>query len=57
MYKPVYLDLSILEISKTLCMTFGIIILNQSIGAMQNYDTWIQIALSWIFKLKMFIKT
>ena len=57
MYKPVYLGLSILEISKTLCMSFGITILNQSIGAMQNYATWIQIALSCIFKLKMFFKT
>ena len=28
MNKPVYLDMSILDISKTLCMSFGIIILN-----------------------------
>ena len=38
-------------------MSFGIIILNQSINTMQNYATWIQIALSFILKLKMFIKT
>ena len=31
-------------------MSFGRILLNQSIGAMQNYATWIQIALSCISK-------
>ena len=55
--KPVYgisLGLSILEI-----MSFGIILLNQSINIMHQYNcaTWIHIALSFILKLKMFIKT
>ena len=38
-------------------MNFSIIILNQSINKMQNYGTWIQIALSFILRLKMFMKT
>ena len=38
-------------------MNFGSIILNQSISKIQNYATWIQIALYLILKLKMFIKT
>ena len=33
------------------------IIFNQSIGAMQNYATYTQVALSFILKLKMFMKT
>ena len=33
------------------------IILNQIIKTMRNYATWIQTALLFIFKLKMFIKT
>ena len=33
------------------------IVLNQSISKIQNYATWIQIALSFILKLKMFLKT
>ena len=49
MIKSVYLGLSMLEVSKTL--------LNESINTMQNYDTWIQIALSCKLGLKMFIKT
>ena len=57
MNKPVYLGLSILEISKTLMYEFGMLILNQSIKTMQNYATWIQIDLSLILKLKMFMKT
>ena len=39
--KPVYLGLSILEISKTLMHEFCIVILNQSINKMKNYVTWI----------------
>ena len=40
MNKTVYLGISMLENS--------IIILNQSINAMQNYLTWVQITLSYI---------
>ena len=48
MNKPVYSGVSILEISKTQCMSFGMITLNQSINgiafkSMQNYALWIQI--------------
>ena len=39
--KPVYLGLSILEISKTLMHEFCIVILNQSINKMKNFVTWI----------------
>ena len=55
MNKPVYLGLSILEISKTLMYKFGMIILNQNIKIMQNYDIWIMTALLFILKLKIFI--
>ena len=37
-------------------MNFGMIILNQSIKRMQNYVTWILTPLSFILKLKIFIK-
>ena len=53
MNKPVYLGWSILEIRKTLCMKFGMIILSQSIKTMQNYATWIQTVLSLILKQKI----
>ena len=56
MNKPMYLGLSILEISKRLMYEFGMIMLNQSIRTMQNYATWIQTALLFILKLKMFMK-
>ena len=36
MIKPVYLGLSILEISKALMYEFGMIILNENIKGMQN---------------------
>ena len=39
MNKHVYLGSSILEISKTLIMNFGMIILSQSISKMKNYAT------------------
>ena len=44
MNKPIYLGLSILEISKTI-MSFGAIILNQSIKTKQVYATWLQMFL------------
>ena len=37
MNKPLYLGMSILDISKVLSMNFGMITLNQSIGIKQNY--------------------
>ena len=46
MNKP--LGMSILDISKTLCMNFGMITLNQSMGTEQNYVTWILTALLFI---------
>ena len=54
--KPVYLALSVLEISKPLKYEFCMIILNQSISTMQNFTTWILIVLLIILKLKMFMK-
>ena len=36
-------------------MNFGMSILNQSIRTMQSYAAWIQITLSFILKLKIFI--
>ena len=56
MNKPIYLDISRLDISKILMYEFGMIILNQSIKTMQNYVTWIQKALLFILKLKIVIK-
>ena len=57
MSKPIYLGLSILEIIKHQYMNLVMTILNQSINIMQKYATRIQIPLSFILKLKMFIKT
>ena len=54
--KPVYLGLSMLEISKILIINFGMTTLNQSIKTMQNYATWVQTALLFILKLKIFMK-
>ena len=54
MDKPIYLGLSILEISEILYMNYGTVILNQSIKTMQNYVTRMQIALLLILKLKIF---
>ena len=38
-------------------MNFGRIMLNQNISKMQNCVTWIQMVLSFILKLKMFMNT
>ena len=38
-----------------LCMNLGMTVLNQRIKTMQNYVTWIQKALLFILKLKMFM--
>ena len=37
-------------------MNFGMIKLNKSMSKIQNYVTWIQAALLFIFKLKIFVK-
>ena len=57
MNKPVYLSQAILDISKTLMYEFGIIILNRNMEINQDYATWILIALLFILKQKIFIKT
>ena len=49
MNKPLYLGMSILDLSKTL-------MLNQSTMTMQNYVTWILIVLFLVFLLKTFLK-
>ena len=51
MNKPVYFRM-IFQ-----CMSFGIIILNESISIVQNYAIWIQIALSFMLKLKNVLQT
>ena len=45
MNKPVYLGLSILEISKTLMYKICYDYMKPSINIIQHYATWIQIAL------------
>ena len=58
MNKLIYLGQAILDISKTLilCMNFGMIILNQNMEKRQGYVTWIQMALLFILKPKIFTK-
>ena len=57
MNKPIYLGLSILDISKiTICTSFGMIILKLNIKIEQDYVTWIRIVLLLILKRKIFIK-
>ena len=54
MNNPLYLGLSVLEITKTLMHEFWY--LNQSIRIMQNYAIWIQKVLLLILKQKIFMK-
>ena len=56
MNKPVYFGQAILDISKTLCMNFGMTMLSQSTKIKQHYAIWILIALLLILKLKIFMK-
>ena len=51
MNKSIYLGISMLEIS----IYFGMIMLSQCIKTMLNYIAWIQTALLFILKLKIFI--
>ena len=44
MSKSVYLGLSILDLCKTVCMSFGIIKQDQNMVKMQNIVIWIQIS-------------
>ena len=58
MNKPVYLGMSILDISKTLKKDFWYdYIKPKYIKTMQNYAIWIQTALLFTLKRKMFMKT
>ena len=56
MNKPTGYDYQYWALVKHSCMNFGMIILNQSIGTMQNYATWIQIASLLVLKLSIFMK-
>ena len=56
MNKPVYLGLSILEISKTVIYEFWYDYKNQNIGITHNYAIWIQTVLSLILKQKISMK-
>ena len=55
MTKPLYLGMSILDISKTLCMTFGTIILAQSMETKQNFVSRILTALLFTLKPMIFL--
>ena len=55
MTKSICLGLSILDI--IIILNFGTITVNQSMGTEQNCVIWILIALLFMLKLKIFIKT
>ena len=55
MNKPIYLRLSILQISKTLIYEIWYDYIKPN--TMQNYATWMQTILLFISKLKMLLKT
>ena len=57
MNKPIYLGQAILDISKTLCMSFGVITLSLSMVIKHGYVTRIPIALLSMLKQMIFIKT
>ena len=57
MNKPIYLRMSLLDISKTLMYKFWYDLLKQSIKKKQNYAIWILTALLFILKPKIFMKT
>ena len=62
MNKSIYLRMSMLDISKNLCISSGMITLNQSINRImfkkkQNYATWILRALLFISKPNIIMKT
>ena len=57
MNKPIYLGMSILDISKTLMYEFWYDYVKPNMETEQNYGTWIPIALLFILKPKIFTKT
>ena len=56
MNKPVYLGMSILDISKKLMYEFWYEYIKPKYKKKQNYAIWILIALLLIFSLKTFLK-
>ena len=56
MNKPIYIGQAILDISETLIMNFGMVTLNLNTKRKQDYSTWIQIALLFTLKQKIFTK-
>ena len=56
MNKPVCLGLSILELSKILMLSFGMIMQSQNIEKKQDCDIWIQTVLLYTQKEMIFIK-
>ena len=57
MNKPVYLGMSILDISKTLMYEFWYDYIKPKYKEKQNYAIWILVALLFILKLKISMKT